>query len=284
MLAHRRLAGRLRRMGWWRMLAGLALASFVLDPFMWIVMISFTRNEELFVHGVRYVPANITLENYTAMFRLLRVGRAFANSLVVAIANVAWALPLAIPAAYAFARCRFPGRTVLIVSLLLVYMLPSIVLLIPLFTIFRTLGLLNTYPGLVLVQSTKSMPFCIWLLTNYFATLPRDLEDAARIDGCSRVGAMLRVALPLAVPGLVTAALVIFIGSWNNFLFAFMFTSGDKVRTLPVLLRLFKGGESGVEWGTTMAGAVVASIPVATVFLFFQKYLVRGLSAGGIKG
>lgn len=95
---------------------------------------------------------------------------------------------------------------------------------------------------------------------------------------------MQRVALPLAGPGVITASLVIFIASWNNFLFAFMFTSGDKVRTLPVLLRLFKGGESGVEWGTTMAGAVVASIPVATVFLFFQKYLVRGLSAGGIKG
>jgi multiple sugar transport system permease protein len=191
---------------------------------------------------------------------------------------------LSIGAAYAFARYRFHGRRLLIMSLLLIYMLPSILLLVPMMVIFRTLGILNTFPALILAESTHAVPFSVWLLTNYFASLPRELEEAAQVDGCDRVGAMVRIALPLAVPGIVAAALFVFIASWNNFLFAFMFTSGDSVRTLPVLLRMFVMGESGVYWGKIMAGAVLTTLPVAGAFLFFQRYLIRGLAAGAVKG
>src|SRR5262249_57283280 len=138
------------------------------------------------------------------------------------------------------------------ISLLLIYMLPSILLLVPMMVIFRTLAILNTYPALVLAESTHAVPFAVWLLTNYFASLPRELEEAAQVDGCTRVGAMVRVALPLAVPGLVAAALFVFIASWNNFLFAFMYTSGEDVRTLPVLLRMFVAGAAGVASGAKL--------------------------------
>jgi len=284
MLIQRMFRGFRGQVSWWQTLSSVLVVFFVLGPFIWMAMISLTPEEQLFVHGVRYIPPTVTLNNYRQIFHLLNFNRAFTNSVIVATLTTAWALPISIPAAYAFARMSFPGRTVFIVSLLLVYMLPGIVLLIPLLVIFRTVGLLNTYAGLILAESTHAIPYAIWLLTNYIATLPRDLEDAARIDGCSRMGAMLRVTLPLAVPGVITAALVIFIASWNNFSFAFMFTSGDKVRTTPVLLRQFNQGEAGIEWGIQMAGSVMAALPVAAAYLFFQKFLIRGLAAGGVKG
>src|SRR5439155_1805518 len=137
---------------------------------------------------------------------------------------------------------------------------------VPLKLIFRTIGILNTYPAPVLAESTHAVPSTVWLMTNYYASLPREVEDAAQVDGSDRVGAMVRIALPLAVPGIVAAGLFVFIASWNNFLFAFMFTSGDSVRTLPVLLRMFVMGESGVYWGKIMAGAVLTTLPVASAF------------------
>ena len=144
--------------------------------------------------------------------------------------------------------------------------------------------LFNTYLGLILAESTHALPFAIWMLTNYFASLPRELEEAAQVDGCTRVGALVRVVVPLAVPGIVAAALFVFIASWNELLFAFMFTSGEDVRTLPVLLRGFIPSETGVSWGIVTAGAVTATLPVAAAFLVFQRYLVRGLASGAVKG
>jgi len=270
--------------GWWRWLASALLLSFVLGPFYWIVNIALTPEAQSFTQTIRYVPTTLTIDNFFGILEVVRFGRAFVNSVGIALAVTALSIALSITAAYAFARYTFRGRRLLIVSLLLIYLLPGILLLVPMMVIFRTLGILNTYPALILAEATHSVPFAIWLLTNYFASLPRELEEAAQVDGCTRVGAMLRVALPLAVPGVVAAALFVFIASWNNFLFAFMFTSGDDVRTLPVLLRMFVMGESGVYWGKVMAGAVMTTLPVAGAFLFFQQYLIRGLSAGAVKG
>jgi ABC-type glycerol-3-phosphate transport system permease component len=277
------MARTLRRLPW-QGLASALLVFFVLAPFYWVINIALTPEEQSFSQSVHYLPSSVTVDNFFGIFEAVAFGRAFGNSVFVALAVTALAIALSITAAYAFARYSFRGRRILIVSLLLIYMLPSILLLVPMMVIFRTLGILNTYPALILAESTHAVPFAVWLLTNYFASLPRELEEAAQVDGCTRVGAMLRVALPLAVPGVVAAALFVFIASWNNFLFAFMFTSGDDVRTLPVLLRMFVMGESGVYWGRVMAGAVLTTLPVAATFLFFQRYLVRGLSAGAVKG
>jgi ABC-type glycerol-3-phosphate transport system permease component len=268
----------------WSALAAAVILFVVLGPFYWVLNIALTSEEQSFTHGIHYLPIGFTLQNFVGIFEAVAFGRAFVNSVVVAVSVTTLAIALSIFAGYSFARFNFRGRRLLIVSLLLIYMLPSILLLVPMMVIFRTLGILNTYPALILAESTHAVPFAVWLLTNYFASLPRELEEAAQVDGCDRVGAMVRIALPLAVPGLVAAALFVFIASWNNFLFAFMFTSGENARTLPVLLRMFAMGESSVQWGKIMAGAVLTTLPVAAAFLFFQRYLIRGLAAGAVKG
>src|SRR5438309_7111352 len=266
----------------WRRSLGTTIAAglllfFVLAPFYWILNIALTPEEQTFTQAIHYLPTSVMIQNFFGIFEAVAFGRAFLNSVVVSTSVTVLAIAVSIFAAYAFARFNFHGRRLLIVSLLLIYMLPGILLLVPMMVIFRTIGILNTYPALVLAESTHAVPFTVWLMTNYFASLPRELEEAAQVDGCTRVGAMIRVALPLAVPGVVAAALFVFIASWNNFLFAFMFTSGEDVRALPVLLRMFVMGESGVYWGKVMAGAVMTTIPVAAAFLFFQRYLIRGL-------
>ena len=255
-----------------------------LAPFVWIIIISITPEVSQFTQGVRYFPQNPTWENYRNIFVVVNFGRGFFNSSFVAVVVTTLAISISITAAYAFARYQFPGRTLLIIFLLVVYLIPGIVLLMPMMVIFRVLQLSNTYAALILAESTHAVPFAVWLLMNYFASQPRDLEDAALVDGCTRLGALVRIVLPLATPGIIAAALFVFIGSWNNFLFAYMLTSGEAVRTLPVLLRIFVGGDSGVYWGTVMAGAVLTTLPVALLFLFFQRYLVSGLSAGAVKG
>ncbi|MEZ4863917.1 MAG: carbohydrate ABC transporter permease [Caldilineaceae bacterium] len=269
---------------WWKGLAVCLILFFTLAPFVWMMIISITPESGLFTQGVQYVPKDATIVNYVNIFKVINFGRAFANSVIVALATTVLAMSVSVAAGYAFARFNFPGRNFLTVGLLLIYMLPSIVLLIPMLAIFKTFGILNTYTALILAESTHAIPFAVYLLTNFFVTVPRDLDEAALIDGCSRFSALLRVVLPVAIPGVIAAALFVFIASWNNFLFAFMFTSNENVRTLPVLLRGFVGGEAGVFWGQVMAAAVMTTLPVAIVFLVFQRYLIRGLAAGAVKG
>lgn len=272
------------RLAWWQLLGSLLIILIALAPFYWVTVVSLTPPDALFVRGVQYFPATPTLENYFTVFEAANFGRAYLNSIVVATLTTLLAITVSVFAGYAFARFRFRGRHVLIISLLLVYMLPTIALMIPMLVIFRNLGLLNTFPGLILAESSGAVPFATWLLTNYFASLPRDLEEAAVIDGCTPVGAMLRIALPLALPGVVGVGLFVYINSWNSFLFPFMFTSGESVRTLPVLLRGFIRGEAGIYWGQVMAGSVMTTLPIAAAFLFFQRYLIRGMAAGAVKG
>lgn len=268
----------------WHAAVAIVVTLAALGPFLWAAIVSITPEELLYDRQIHYVPPAVTLANFVRVFEAWNFGRAFMNSVIVAVAVTALSVSLAIGAAYAFARMTFVGRRFLIVSLLLIYLLPSVVLLVPLMVIFRTLGLFNTYPALVLAESTHALPFAVWLLTNYFASLPRELEEAAQMDGCTRVGALIRVVIPLAVPGIVAAALFVFIASWNDFLFAFMFTSGEEIRTLPVLLRGLIPSETGVSWGIVTAGALTATLPVAAAFLVFQRYLVRGLASGAVKG
>lgn len=265
-------------------MAACLILFFTLAPFVWITMISITPESGLFTQGVQYLPRNPTIANYFNIFKVINFGRAFGNSVIVALATTVLAMSVSVAAGYAFARFDFPGRRFLTVGLLLIYMLPTIVLLIPMLAIFKIMGILNTYAALILAESTHAIPFAVYLLTNFFVTVPRDLDEAALIDGCSRFGALMRVVLPMAIPGVIAAALFVFIASWNNFLFAFMFTASEDVRTLPVLLRGFVGGEAGIFWGQVMAAAVMTTLPVAIVFLVFQRYLIRGLAAGAVKG
>ena len=149
--------------------------------------------------------------------------------------------------------------------------------------IFRSYGLINTYQGLILAEATNTAPFALLLLINYFAALPRELEEAAQVDGCGRLRTLVRIVLPLAVPGLVAAGLFAFIAAWNNFLFAFLFTTTDRVKTLPIMMRLFALGEPAV-WGVSAAGAILTTLPIVLLFLLFQHMLMSGLAAGAVKG
>ena len=269
--------------------SGLILA-FALAPFLWIFIASITPEVKadlgkpwMSVRTVEYFPREPTLQNYVDLFRNVAFVTYFRNSAVVATGTMLLTLAVASLGAYAFVRFRFPGRAPLLVAMLMAYMIPSVVLLVPLLVIFRSYGLINTYQGLILAEATNTAPFALLLLINYFAALPREREEAAQVDGCGRLRTLVRIVLPLAVPGLVAAGLFAFIAAWNNFLFAFLFTTTDRVKTLPIMMRLFALGEPAV-WGVSAAGAILTTLPIVLLFLLFQRMLMSGLAAGAVKG
>lgn len=282
----------MRISGWKRsaVLAGsVAILVYSLAPFLWMVIASVTpevRHEAggtwQSARGIEYLPGAPTLQNYVSLFANLPFAVYFRNSVIVATGTMLLALTVGSLGAYGFVRFRFRGRGPLLVAILMVYMIPSVVLLVPLLVIFRTYGLINTFPGLILAEATNTAPFVLLLMINYFSTLPRELEDAARVDGCSRLQTLVKIVLPLSYPGLVAAGLFAFIAAWNNFLFAFLFTTTDATKTLPVIMRLFALGEPAV-WGISAAGAVLTTLPVALLFLLFQRMLISGLAAGAVK-
>lgn len=263
---------------------------FSLGPFVWIFIASITPEVKadlarpwLSVRTVEYFPGRPTAQNYVDLFRNVPFLAYFRNSLIVATGTMLLTLVVSSLGAYGFARFRFRGRGPLLAAMLMAYMIPSVVLLVPLLVIFRSYGLINTYQGLILAEATNTAPFALLLLINYFASLPRELEEAAQVDGCGRLRTLVRIVLPLAVPGLVAAGLFAFIAAWNNFLFAFLFATTDRVKTLPVIMRLFALGEPAV-WGVSAAGAILTTLPVVLLFLLFQRALMSGLAAGAVKG
>jgi ABC-type glycerol-3-phosphate transport system permease component len=272
------------------LLGATAILVYSLAPFVWMGIASITPEVSLddtqnWQSGreVTYFPGQPSLQNYFALFENVPFALYFRNSAIIATGTMILSLTVASLAAYSFVRFRFRGRGAVLTSLLMAYMIPSVVLLVPLLVLFRTYGLINTHFGMMLAETTISAPFVLLLMINFFSTLPRELEEQAQIDGCSRVGALWHIVLPLAIPGLVAGGLFAFIIAWNNFLFAFLFTSTDQVKTLPVIMRLFALGEPAV-WGVSAAGAVVATMPVAILFLVFQRLFISGLAAGAIKG
>jgi len=271
----------------WMAIGLAAVLAYSLAPFVWIMIASITPETKdygtLSNRQIQYFPAHPTLDNYVDLFVNNPFALYFRNSTIIATGNMLLTLVVAALGAYAFVRFRFAGRSSLLVAMLVAYTIPSVVLLVPLLVIFRTYGLINTHLGMILAEATHSAPFVLLLLINYFSTLPRELDDAARVDGCTRLGALWRIVLPLSIPGLVAGGLLAFIMTWNNFLFAFLFTTTNNVKTLPVMMRLFAAGEPAV-WGTSAAGAVLTTLPVALIFLLFQRMLMSGLAAGAVKG
>lgn len=271
-------------------LGSLAILVFSLAPFLWIFIGSITPEVKpdlskpwSSVRTVEYFPGEPTRQNYHDLFKNVPFTLYFRNSAIIATGTMILALVVASLGAYGFVRFRFRGRGTLLVTMLMAYMIPSVVLLVPLLVIFRTYGLINTYQGMILAEATNTAPFALLLMINYFSSLPHELEEAAQVDGCSRLGALARIVIPLSIPGLVAGGLFAFIATWNNFLFAYLFTTTDSVKTLPVIMRLFALGEPAV-WGVSAAGAILATLPVALLFLLFQRMLMSGLAAGAVKG
>jgi multiple sugar transport system permease protein len=259
---------------------GLLLAA-LLFPVYRMVVASITPDASL--GAAPLVPAVFSFEHYRALFDERDFLIPIRNSLVVAGATTAFVMPLAAACAYALARLRIRGRGLILSLMLAVSMFPQIAIVGPLYLLLRELHLLNTYPGLVLPYVTFSTPLAVWLLTAFFRQLPHDLEEAAMIDGASRVRAAWDVVLPLAAPGIASAAILTFLYCWNEFLFALSFTLGPERYTVPVSVMLFRSRYQ-IPWGEVLAATVVASIPVVILVLTCQRRIVAGLSAGASKG
>lgn len=259
----------------------LLVLAFALAPFVWMLLTSIKPNADLSQFPVRYLPSSTTFEHYRTLIQRTSFPVNLLNSLAIACGAVLLGLATSVPAAYSFSRFRFAGRRTLMTSFLVINMFPIVLLIIPLFVLMRTLGLIDTFLGVIIGHSTFSIPFSIWMLVSYFNAIPKDLDEAATIDGASRLQTIRLVVLPLVMPGIVTTAIYVFITSWNEYLFAMML-SGETVRPVTVALQLFIG-EFTVQWGILTAGGTIIALPVTILFLFVQKRLVGGLTAGAVK-
>jgi ABC-type glycerol-3-phosphate transport system permease component len=272
----------MRRTGWGWPVATTVLVALIVFPLYWALASSLTPESSLF-GAAALVPRGLDFEHYRALFRDRDFWTPIRNSLVVAGATTVLSVSLGAVCAYAIARLRFRGRALLLAFVLAVSMFPQIAIVSPLYLLLRTLRLLDTYPGLVLPYLTFAMPLTIWLLVGFFRQLPVDLEEAAMVDGAGRVRTLAEIVMPLALPGLATTAILTFLYSWNEFLFALSFTLGPERYTVPVAIMLFRG-QYQVPWGQILAASVVATAPVAAVVLVAQRRIVAGLTAGAVKG
>lgn len=259
----------------------LLIVLFALGPYLWMILTSLKPQAELSVWPLIYWPREATLQHYRDLLARTSFAGSLGNSLIIATGASVLGLCVSIPAAYAFSRFRFRGRQGLLTGFLVINMFPVVLLIIPLFLMMRRLGLLDTFFGVILGHSTFAIPFAIWMLTSYFNAIPKDLDEAATIDGATRLQTVLLIILPLVLPGVVTAGIYIFITSWNEYLFALML-SGQAVRTVTVALQLFIG-EFTIQWGLLTAGGTLIALPVTLLFLLVQRRLVGGLTAGAVK-
>jgi multiple sugar transport system permease protein len=266
----------------------LALALTLL-PIFWMTVTSFKAQSEIFRFPPTLFPLAPTWGNYaeilgSGLTTSIAFLRYFRNSLVVALGTVAATLLLATPASYAFSRLPFRAKRGFIYFILISQMLPVVLILIPLYTALLRLKLLSSYVGLVLPYLMFTLPFSIWMLKGYFDTIPRELDEAAKVDGCTKMQAMLRVVLPNVKPGITATAIVTFIQAWDEFMISLTIMDKDAMRTLPVGIIQTFVGEFTIKWGQMMAASVVATIPVVLLFVFLSRYLIGGLVTGAVKG
>jgi len=259
-----------------------------LYPLLWVLKMALS-GEQGFAVGATPWPDRFSLANFSDFLGrsdssgAWLFGRQLVNSLVVAGATTVVGVAFATSAAYAFSRFEFPGRRMGQSALLVTQMFPGVVMAIPLYVLLDATGLVGSLTGLVLVYATTSVPFSVFMLKGYFDTLPRELEEAALVDGASRLTIFLRIILPLSRPALAVTALFSFMTAWNEFILASTFLSDERSFTLPIVLQRYVG-EFSAEWGRFAAGAIVVSAPVMALFFYLQKHLVGGLTAGGVKG
>lgn len=282
-------------------LAAVVAFIYIVGPFSWIVISSFMTREEAMSIPPHWIPENPTLMNYQAYYdeevikgmreeRQMTVGSvakrvpfALRNSIIVSFSVAILNIAIGSLAAYPFARLRFRGKTTLLVFYLLTRMVPALALILPIYLVLRQINALNQLWGLALMYLTFTLPYTVWILKNYFQTIPRDLEDAARVDRCNWFQAMIHVILPVSLPGIIAVGIFSFMASWGEFFFAMILTQTMQSRTMPVLVA-FLSGELGTEYGFLTSAAVLAVIPPLVLALFFQRLIISGIGAGAIKG
>jgi trehalose/maltose transport system permease protein len=252
-------------------------------PFYYAVITSFRSGSAIFSTSI--LPAGFAVDNYVATFTEQPFARNIVNSIVVATGVVVASLFLGVTAAYALARVSFRGRGLLLLTILSVSMFPQVAVLSGMFELVRALGLYNSLPGLMLSNMILTLPFTVWVLTTFMRELPKELEEAAVVDGASDWVIVRRVFLPLLGPALVTTGLLAFIAAWNEFLFALTFTLTNEQRTVPVAIALITGASAEeLPWGNLMAASVIVTVPLILLVLVFQRRIVAGLTAGAVKG
>jgi multiple sugar transport system permease protein len=255
---------------------------FFLGPFFWIVTTSLKGKEDFFSFPPVWIPAEPSLTHYVSLFTRSSGALYFTNSLIISTLSMAAALIVSLPTAYAIARWRFGGN-LLSIFLLVLRMLPAIALIIPLYLMYKALGLTNSYAGLIIAYTVLYIPFAVWLLVGFLRDFPVEIEEAAMIDGCSRLGSLVRVVVPIIAPGMAVVALFAFIATWNEFLFAVVLT-GIETKTMMVLVTSFTSGGTDMFYGEATASVVLGVLPAFAVAFMLQRYLVKGLALGGTKG
>lgn len=254
-----------------------------LVPVVWIVSLSLKRPADLADRN--FLPRGLSLENYRAIFADLQFPAALGNSLGIALISTLCSVILAMFAAYAIVRLEFPGRRWLLGGALAIAMFPPISVIGPLFELWRLSGLYDTWPGLIIPYTTFTLPLAIWTVSAFFREIPWDLDKAARVDGATPFQAFRHVIAPLAAPGVFTAAILVFIFAWNEFLFAISLTSTNSARTVPAVITFFTGSSRFEQpTGSIAAASVVVTLPIVLMVLFFQRRIVAGLTAGAVKG
>ena len=273
-----------RRIGW-AVHYGLLLlyVGFALFPLFWLLKVSVTPNDLLYSEGVRLWPSRASLEHYGSVITHTEFPLFFRNSTIVSGATAILATTCAAAGGYAFSRFSFPGKLWIVGLLLITQMFPLVMIIAPIFRLLSPLGLTNSLSGLVFVYTAVNVPFATFLMQSFFDAIPKDLEEAAMIDGSTRFGALLRIVLPLTLPGLAATLGFVFTAAWSELLFALMLNSSQAASTFPVGLLSFVSKFS-VDFGQMMAAGVLALIPVCVFFFLIQRYLVQGLTAGAVKG
>lgn len=267
----------------WLLIAFILL--YTLFPFYWAVVSSITPTNDLYVYPVRFWPQTFTWEHYQAVFDNGGFMRALLNSTIISFTTVLLALLFGTLSAYAMGRLKFRGRTPVLYLILSMTMFPAVAILGSLFQFMRNLDLFNTLQGLIIVYLTFSLPFTVWVLTNFFRAMPPELEQAALVDGATPMRALWGVLLPMAIPGLVTTGLLAFIGAWSEFIFALTFTLDDSAQTVQVAIVNFTGNQQfELPFAKKMAAAVVVTLPLLVGVLIVQRRIISGLTAGAVKG
>jgi multiple sugar transport system permease protein len=260
-----------------------ALALAVLFPFYWMIITSFKNEDQMRSVVSMFWPKPFAVENYRQLLAKTEFAAWYGNSVFVAVSSTLLATAVGTIGAYALARLKFRGRGFMASATLITYLVPPSILFIPLYKQMQGLGMANSLSGLIAAYPSFTVPFVTWLLMGYFESIPEELEEAAMIDGATRFGAFYRVVLPLSAPGVLAAGLYAFTQAWNEFLYALVFITDGRLRTLPVGLASFITGDV-YGWGYLMSGAVLTTLPVIAAYIYLQKYMVDGLTAGGVKG
>jgi len=256
----------------------------VLIPYFWVLSTSVKRHEDIFRLPIQWIPERPVLTHYVnVIFGPENFQQKFLNSLIVTFSTVIVALAISVTSAFALARFRIRGKFTILKTILVSQMIPTVVLFVPLYEVFAFLHILDTYWALVIGNMTFCIPFAVWLLRSFFLSIPKSIEDAGLVDGCSRMQVLLKIVLPISGPGLVTTAAFIFIYSWQEYILALTYLNSASKYTLPVALTSFIGQYS-TQWGSLMAASVIVTIPVIIMFLLLKRFIVSGVMGGAIKG